>query len=64
MQMGYKIKFKPDGSIQRHKAKLVAGGDKQIQGKDFKHTFSPAAKFTTVRTIIALAAAHNWLLHQ
>lgn len=39
-------------------------GDKKIKGKDYKHTFSPVARFTTVRTIMALVAAHNWHLHQ
>lgn len=58
----YKIKFKPDGSIERCKARLVARGDKQIHGKDFKHNFNFVAKFTTMRVIIALVAAMNWNL--
>ena len=42
----------------------MARGDKQIKGKDFKHTFSPVARFTTIRVIITLAAAKQWHLHQ
>ena len=36
----YKIKLKPNGDIERYKARLVARGDKQIKGKDYKATFS------------------------
>lgn len=60
----FKAKFNPDGSLNKCKARLVARGDKQIKGKDYKHTFSPVARFTTVRTLIALAAAKSWPLHQ
>lgn len=31
---------------------------------DYKHTFAPVAKLATVRTVLALAAAHGWPLHQ
>ncbi|KAL5552689.1 hypothetical protein UlMin_040090 [Ulmus minor] len=35
----YKIKFKSDGSIERHKARLVAKGYTQQEGLDFVETF-------------------------
>ena len=57
----YKTKYKPDGSIERHKALLVIRGFEQIKDKDYKHTFSPVAKLTTVRIFIAMATAKAWL---
>lgn len=60
----YKVKFKPNGEVERYKARLVARGDKQVKGKDYKATFSPVAKFATVRMMIALATKRNWKLHQ
>ena len=60
----YKVKFKPNGEVERYKARLVARGDRQVKGKDYKATFSPVAKFATVRTMIALATKRGWKLHQ
>ena len=60
----YKLKRKPDGSIERYKGRLVAKGYAQEKGIDFEETFAPTCRMTTIRSICALAAHNGWNVHQ
>ena len=55
------FKLKPDG---RYRARLVAKGFTQVPGIDFDETFSPIARFESLRLLLALAALEDWHIHQ
>ena len=60
----YRMKRGADGSIIKPKARLVAKGYLQRYGVDYEETYAPVARYPSVRAIVALAAQHDWELHQ
>ena len=60
----YKIKYNTDGTVERHKSRLVVLGNMQVKRKDFKETFAPVAKMTTVRSLLQVIAGTRWIMHQ
>ena len=60
----FKKKTKPDGSIERYKARLVAQGLSQKQGLDYDETFSPVIRVKSFRTMVAIAVQKGLKLHQ
>ena len=60
----FKVKNVANGSNEKHKACFVARVFSQKEGIDFEKTFAPAAKYTLVRAIIAIATTKDWKIHQ
>jgi hypothetical protein len=60
----YEVKHNADGFVSRYKTRLIAKGYAQTYGIDYEETYSPVAKMTTVRAIIAMATIKGWSLHQ
>jgi hypothetical protein len=49
----FKTKQRSDGSIEKHKARLVAHGFMQQQGINYADNFSPAVKPATIRLVLS-----------
>ena len=60
----YKTKFNEDGSIQKHKARLVVKGYSQQPGIDFNETYAPVVRMETIRSVLALAAQFKLSVYQ
>lgn len=59
-----KAKKNKRGIVVKYKARLVAQGFSQRPGIDFKETFAPVAKFSSIRLLLALAAKHKYHVEQ
>ena len=60
----YALKHHADGSIARHKARLVAQGFSQIQGIDFDETYAPVVRYDSLRLLLRIASLKGYVVHQ
>lgn len=60
----FKIKFNPDGSICKHKARLVVKGYAQQYGVDYQETFVLVASYDTIKLLLASTVLNSWQIHQ
>ena len=60
----YKVKQAADGSVEKYKARFVAQGFSQIEEIDYDDTFAPVARYSSIRSILALSTQMGWRIHQ
>lgn len=64
MKWVFRVKYNTDGSLNKHKARLVVKGYSHQYGIDFVETFAPVARLDTIRLLFSLAAQKQWRVHQ
>ena len=60
----YKVKLNPNNSINKYKARIVGKGFQQRQGIDFHETYAPVARMTSIRILLAIAAAQGFIVRR
>ena len=63
-RMVLRNKYKPDGKLERRKARIVARGFAQRPGVHFNQTFAPVARLGSIRLLVALAAEYGMSIRQ
>ena len=59
----FEVKRNHLGELEKFKARLVADGNSQQYGVDFDKVFSTVVRLSTVRLVLAIAAARDYNLH-
>jgi hypothetical protein len=59
----YTIKTNQNGE-ETYKARFVAKGYSQVQDIDYKETFAPTARMSSVRTLLQRTLQHDMIIHQ
>lgn len=60
----YKVNQATYGSFGKHKAIFVAKGFSQVEGIDYEDTFALVARYSSIRSIVALSMQMGWKIHQ
>ena len=50
-------------NIEKYKERFVACGFSQKEGIDYEETFALVARYTSIRSVLALAAVMKWKVH-
>ena len=59
----FSLKYRVDGTLDRHKARLVAKGFTQTYAIDYSETFSLDAKLNTIRVMLYVVVNKEWPLY-
>lgn len=59
----FAVKRKPDGSVEKYKARLVAQGCSQKYNIDYQETFAPVVRHSTIRILLAIAVKYKLLVN-
>ena len=60
----FKRKLKPDGTIDKYKALLVAKGYRQKQNVEYFDTYSPVTRIAFIRILFVIASIYKLIVHQ
>lgn len=60
----FKVKHAANERIEKYKAIFVAKGFYQFEGIDYGETFAPIARYSSIRSILALVAQMGWKIHK
>jgi len=58
------VKHPDDWSTKKYKPIFVAKGFSQVEGLDYEDKFSPVARYSSIRSILALATQMGWKVQQ
>lgn len=60
----YKVKQAANVSLEKHKAIFVSHGFSHVEWIDYDDTFAPVARYSLIRSILALSVQMGWKIHQ
>ncbi|RVW60650.1 Copia protein [Vitis vinifera] len=60
----YRTKLNSNGSVNKHKVRLVVKGYAQMFGMNFSETFALVARLDTIRMLLALPTQKGWKIYR